>query len=83
MAQTDPTKFERKNEEKMNGFGNDGEMNSIVTKKPTVKLFVSIMNNVKLKEAQKIKRAKIVRNLILQSTKMNIGEESPLIYIDK
>ena len=67
----------------MNDFSNGGERNSIVTKKPTVKLFVSILNNVKLKEAQKVNWAKIVRNLILQSTKMNIGEGSPLSYIDK
>ena len=58
------------------------EMDPIVTKKPTVESFESIMKNVKLKEAHKVKRAEVVLDFILQSSQITIGEESELIYID-
>ena len=80
MVQTDPTKFE--DEEKMEASSDDSEMDPIVTKKPTVESFESIMKNVKLKEDHKIKRAEIVLDFILQSNQITIGEESQLIYID-
>ena len=79
VVQTDPTKFE---DEKMEASSDDSEMDPIVTKKPTVESFESIMKNVKLKEAHKIKRAEIVLDFILQSNQITIGEESQLIYID-
>ena len=80
VVQTDPTKFE--DEEKMEASIDDSEMDPIVTKKPTVESFESIMKNVKLKEDHKIKRAEIVLDFILQSNQITIGEESQLNYID-
>ena len=80
VVQTDPTIFNE--EEKMEASSDDSEMDPIVTKKPTVESFESIMKNVKLKEAHKVKRAEIVLDLILQSNQITIGEESQLIYID-
>ena len=50
-------------------------MDLIVTKKPTPEAFESIMKTAKLKEAHKTKRAEIVLDLILQSSKITIGEE--------
>ena len=79
VVQTDPTKFEH---EKMEASSDDSEMDPIVTKKPTVESFESIMKNVKLKEAHKVKRAEKVLDFILQSNQITIGEESQLIYID-
>ena len=59
VVQTDPTIFNE--EEKMEASSDDSEMDQkIVTKKPTVESFESIMKNVKLKEAHKVKRAEIV-----------------------
>ena len=80
VVQTDPTIFNE--EEKMEASSDDSEMDPIVTKKPTVESFESIMKNVKLKEAHKVKRAEIVLDFILQSNQITIGEESQLIYID-
>ena len=40
------------------------------------------MKNVKFDEGQKIKRAEIVIDFILQSNQTTIGEESQLIYLD-
>ena len=80
VVHTDPTKFE--DEEKMEASSDDSEMDPIVTKKPTVESFESIMKNVKLKEDHKIKRAEKVLDFILQSNQITIGEESQLIYID-
>ena len=40
------------------------------------------MKNVNLKGSQKIKRAEIVLDFILQSNQITIGEESQLIYFD-
>ena len=80
VVQTDPAKFE--DEEKMEASSDDSEMDPIVTKKPTVESFESIMKNDKLKEDHKIKRAEIVLDFILQSNQITIGEESQLIYID-
>ena len=80
VAQTDPTKFE--DDEKLEASSDDSEMDPIVTKKPTVESFESIMKNVKLKEGHKIKRAEIVLDFIFQSNQITIGEESQLIYID-
>ena len=80
VVQTDPTKFE--DEEEMEASSYHSEMEPIVTKKPAVESFESIMKNVKLKEDQKIKRAEIVLDFILQSNQITIGEESKLIYID-
>ena len=78
VVQTDPIKFE---DEKMEASSDDSEMDPIVTKKPTVGSFEAIMKNVKLKEGQKIKRAEIVLDFILQSNQITIGEESQLFYI--
>ena len=80
VVQTDPTIFNE--EEKMEASSDDSEMDPIVTKKPTVESFESIMKNVKLKEAHKVKRAEIVLDFILQSNQITIGEESQLIYVD-
>ena len=80
LVQTDPTIFNE--EEKIEASSDDSEMDPIVTKKPTVESFESIMKNVKLKEAHKVKRAEIVLDFILQSNQITIGEESQLIYID-
>ena len=80
VVQTDPTIFNE--EEKMEASSDDSEMDPIVTKKPTDESFESIMKNVKLKEAHKVKRAEIVLDFILQSNQITIGEESQLIYID-
>ena len=80
VVQTDPTIFNE--EEKMEASSDDSEMDPIVTKKPTVESFESIMKNVKLKEAHKVTRAEIVLDFILQSNQITIGEESQLIYID-
>ena len=44
-VQTDPTKFEE--QEKMEASSDDSEMDPIVTKKPTVESFETIMKNVK------------------------------------
>ena len=63
VVQTDPTKFEE--QEKMEAPSDDSEMDPIVTKKPTVESFESIMKNVKLKESHKIKHAEIVLDFIL------------------
>ena len=86
VVQTDPTIFKKFEKilqfEKMEASSDDSEMDPIVTKKPTVESFESIMKNVKLKEAHKIKRAEIVLDFILQSNQITIGEESQLIYID-
>ena len=79
LVQTDPTKFE---DEKMETSSDDSEMDPIVTKKPTIESFESIMKNVKLKEDDKIKGEEIVLDFILQSNQITIGEESQLIYID-
>ena len=79
VLQTNPTKFE---DEKMEASSDDSEIDPIVTKKPTVESFESIMKNVKLKEGHKIKRAEILLDFILQSNQITIGEESQLIYID-
>ena len=81
VVQTDPTKFVE--EDKMKASSDDREMNPIVTKKPTVESFESIMKNVKLKEGHKIKFAEIVLDFILQSKEITIGEENQLNYIDK
>ena len=43
--------------------------------------FESIMAKVKLKKTE-VKRAEIVLDIILQSDKVTIGEESSLIYIN-
>ena len=80
VVQTDPTIFNE--EEKMEASSDDSEMDPIVTKKPTVESFESIMKNVKLKEAHKFKRAEKVFDFILQSNQITIGEESQLIYLD-
>ena len=66
VVQTDPTIFELV-EKKLNASSDDSGMNPIVTIKPTVESFESIMKNVKLKEAHKIKCLEIVLDLILQS----------------
>ena len=80
VVQTDPTIFNE--EEKMEASSDDSETDPIVTKKPTVESFESILKNVKLKETHKVKRAEIVLDFILQSNQITIGEESQLIYID-
>ena len=80
VVQTDPTIFNE--EEKMEASSDDSEMDPIVTKKPTVGSFESIIKKVKSKEAHKVKRAEIVLDFILQSNQITIGEESQLIYID-
>ena len=80
VVQTDPNKFE--DEEKMQASSDDSKMDPIVTKKPTVESFESIMKNVKLKEDHKIRRAEIVLDFILQSNQITIGEQGQLIYID-
>ena len=80
VVQTDPKIFNQ--EEKMEASSDDSEMDPIVTKKPTVESFESIMKNVKLKEAHKVKHAEIALDFILQSNQITIGEESQLIYID-
>ena len=76
VVQTKPTKFE---DEKMEASSDDSEMDPIVTKKPTVESFESIMRNVKLIEGHKIIRAEILLDFILQSNQITIGEESQLI----
>ena len=68
--------------EKMEASTDESERDPIVTKKPTVESFESIIQNVKLKEVHKTKRAEIVLDFILQSKQITIGEESQLIYID-
>ena len=80
VVQTDPTILNE--EEKMEASSDDSEMDPIVTKNPTVESFESVIRNVKLKEAHKVKRAEIVLDFILQSNQITIGEESQLIYID-
>ena len=80
VVQTDPTKFQE--QEKTEASSDDSEMDPIVTKKPTVESFESIMKNVKLRESHKIKRAEIVLDFILQSNQITIGEERQLNYID-
>ena len=74
VIQTDPNKFE--DEEKMEASSDDSEMDPIVTKKPTVESFESIMKNVKFKEDRKIKRAEFVLVFILQSTKSLLGKRA-------
>ena len=80
VVQTDSTNFDE--EEKMEASSDDSEMDPIDTKKPTVESFESIMKNIKLKEAHKVKPAEVVLDFILQSNQITIGEESQLIYID-
>ena len=82
VVQTDPTIFEREEEEKMDASSRDSEMDTIVTKKRTVEPFELIMKNVKLKEIHNFKCAEIVLDENLQSNKITIGEESQLNYID-
>ena len=58
----------------MEASSDDNQLKPFVTKKPTVESFESIMKNGKLNESQKMKRAEIVLDFVLQSNQITIGE---------
>ena len=69
----------------MDSISDDSDIDLVVTKKSesSPATFESIMALVKLKEKDKIQRAEILPDLILQSEAVTIGEESKVLYINQ